>query len=424
MSKSLRGSRKTVTLLAGFKCDDGYVICSDSQESVGDRRAPADKLSVWQEGNCEIAFAGSGNNGDLIDAFEQRLRDELSHNQAVSSLKTLKDLIQTELRQFQLDEASQYSKKERSMRLIIGARLVSDNISVLWSSRATRFKEVELYDLAGCEEELYRTSVEAYLKPNPTPTIAQGIFLGLYVMWLGEQTSHFIKSPVHVAVVKNHGITKEKQRTIDALFKRVKSFVQQFDMLLLACPDTGLKHGEFASRLNEFMATIISLRRDYVEEWVGEAVEEGLDRVNDPYNLVPLGTVVVKLPTEAEAIEQKQALDGLAAVLREKLGHLQEPAKLISNLEVISFGLEKYGQLTEEERTDLMRASFEIQQAALMGEYKVGPQVLVLISSVVDVLGRDMGLGENVDPKMRNATNLVRRGVVEQALVYLQRSRP
>jgi hypothetical protein len=46
-AKPLWRSRRTVTLIAGFKCVDGYVICSDSQETVGDLRAPADKLSIW-----------------------------------------------------------------------------------------------------------------------------------------------------------------------------------------------------------------------------------------------------------------------------------------------------------------------------------------------------------------------------------------
>ena len=180
--KPSEGKKRNVTLIAGFNCIDGYIICSDSQETVGDMRAPAEKLSIWTEGNFEVAIAGSGNNGELIDAFEERFRDELSHNQGVSSLKTLKDLFQTEFQEFQTTEAVSHSKAERRMRFVMGARFLPTGERALWSSKATRLKAVDKYALVGFLDERYKFAIEGYLTPNPMPTIAQGIFLGLYTM--------------------------------------------------------------------------------------------------------------------------------------------------------------------------------------------------------------------------------------------------
>jgi hypothetical protein len=51
-----------------------------------------------------------------------------------------------------------------------------------------------------------------------------------------------------VVVVRDNGIFAEKPGKVDALPERVKLLAAQFDKIFLACPDTGLKHGEFAER--------------------------------------------------------------------------------------------------------------------------------------------------------------------------------
>jgi hypothetical protein len=169
---------------------------------------------------------------------------------------------------------------------------------------------VDKYTLVGFGDERYKFAVEGYLNPNPTPTIAQGIFLGLYVMWLGEQTSNFVKSPVHVAVIKDSLIKREDQSKIDTLLQRVKVFSAQFDKLFLACPDTGLQNDDFAKRLREFAESIVQLRRDYVAEWVGNAVDTGLDKVLEQWNLVPTGTTIVLDAQNAEHLRIQQMIAG------------------------------------------------------------------------------------------------------------------
>lgn len=395
-------------------------------------RAPAEKLSIWTEGNFEVAIAGSGNSGELIDAFEERFRDELSHNQGALSLKTLKDLFQVEFQEFQRTEAASHSRSERSMSFVICARLLTTGEHALWSSRATRLKAVDKYALVGFWDERYKFAVEGYLKPNPTPTIAQGIFLGLYIMWLAEQTSNYVKSPVHVAIVKNWSIHREAQEKTNFLFERVKLFSAQFDKLFLACPDTGLQHGEFAARLNEFVATVIQLRQDYMKESVGQMLKEGLNKVNDPYNLLPLGTTFVIPPTVEQAKENDQRMADLARVLRERQPELQDPERIIANLESLKFYFKKrHSQYThgsdepsEDEKNKQVQAANEISTATLMGPWKVGQEICNLLARACDSLRIQFDLGENIDHRMRIATTELRIAVIEQTLAFIQRPRP
>jgi hypothetical protein len=78
-----------VTLLAVFKCSDGFVICADSQETAGDFRVSRKKLVPERCGEWEVALAGAGHEGTLIDAFCERLYDNLKVSK-VSDLDGLK----------------------------------------------------------------------------------------------------------------------------------------------------------------------------------------------------------------------------------------------------------------------------------------------------------------------------------------------
>lgn len=424
--------RETVTLITGTKTNDGYVMCADSQETVGQFRVSRLKLSPWTAGNFEIAFAGSGNNGRLIDAFEDRFKAALQGN-TVGSLDALKELIHRELLDFQKTEAVAYPRREREMRLLIGARANLHSKSILWATSASRLIPVTRFELIGFEDERYRFAAEAYLRATAEITTAQGIFLGLYIMWLAEQTSNYVKAPVNVIVVRDGGIFTEKQSKIDALLERVKVFSAQFDRIFLACPDTGLQPSDFVSRLNEFVKSIVHLRQEYVEEWVGQAVSDGLDKIIDPYPLIAPGTTIIVNPTPEQAAAQHNVQTRLSDALRHNYSFLQEIDQLVSNLESLRNYQRKvcdqcdgHGEGPTDADTARMNVAHgKVFQAALMGAWKVDAETCNLLHHANGAMQRS---GEDfmgyVSPAMRAATERLRLAIVERALAYVQRPTP
>jgi 20S proteasome alpha/beta subunit len=67
--------RRAVTIVAGFKCVDGIVLCADTEETIGDvskRHVPKLRLeprngSSKPTPNLAVAFCGSTNNGPFMD---------------------------------------------------------------------------------------------------------------------------------------------------------------------------------------------------------------------------------------------------------------------------------------------------------------------------------------------------------------------
>jgi hypothetical protein len=402
-----------MTLIAGFKCREGYVIAADSQVTSGDYRSSHLKLSPWQSGNFEIAMAGSGENGDVVDAFEERLKTNLS-TLPIESLEELKEFIHRELVDFHTNELGGYPPDD--MRFIIGARSKPRDKSVLWSTKFYRLKDIETYELVGAEDVRYDFAAEGYYRRDIT--IAQGIFLSLHIMWLAERTSNLVKAPIAVTVLRDNGVHPQAEKQIHGLHERVKLFAAQFERLFLACPDTGLQHGEFAAKVNEFVSTIGTLRADYVSESVGAAVEEGLDKIADPYTLIPAGMIFSLDPNSAE---QKRLQENLINALRANEDGKQDPERVCSNLRILRESKHRrLSTLTGEGETGAVedtlavtKAFEEIYTAASMGPYRTTQEVVNLLGRVVSFASSDFGLGEHVNLQLQIA-------VIDQTMQFVQ----
>ncbi len=415
-----------MTLIAGFKSDEGYVLCADSQETVAigtgkskaEYRVTCQKIVPERFGNFELAIAGSGT-GEVIDGFIQRLRDNMQGLQ-VSSLNSLKEYLQHELRDFQRTEVAAYPASARRFALIIAARSCDDNSCMMWFSNVARLTGIYTCKLIGHEDARYVDAMES-LYPNAGATIAQCILLGLYPNYVGN--------PINVVVIKGSGSYLQDAERVTRLQQRVTLFHAQFDNIFLACADTGLQPDIFKAKIKEFLETIATLRRDSVEEWAGEAAEKGFDKMIEQWADAPAGTLVIPLamtPEQQRGVMEQQKR--LAESLQQNFGHVQEPERIVSNLKaariVLAKSLGAYmpaaAPPTVEEQQNYGLAHAELMQAAMMGPYKVNPDVVALLNQVVSVL---QSTAEDVsgypDSSRRDVVHLLRFAVVEHALITL-----
>src|SRR5438105_9897981 len=83
--------RKRVTLIAGFCCQDGIVLCADAQETVDDIRVATQKIEPKLLGNYDFAIGGSGD-GDLIDAAVNSIEEIVEVSAATSTVELREDI--------------------------------------------------------------------------------------------------------------------------------------------------------------------------------------------------------------------------------------------------------------------------------------------------------------------------------------------
>lgn len=413
-----------MTLIAGFKCADGYVICADSQETVGSYRATRQKLVPIAVGKVQMAIAGSGD-GDLIDAFVGRFSQKYQQSE-IAELDSAVQVFKDDLLAFVKEKKVKIRKIDSTFRFLLGAYSEKDKKCRLWKTITGDPIEVTDYALVGVEDERYEYAARNFYRAGMP--ISQGVFLGLYLMWLAEQTSNYVKAPISVGILKDNGLYFEDSKKINSIDQKVRLFTAQFEAQFLACSDTGLQGEEFGNRLKEFGKTVVQFRRDYIEEWVGHALDIGLDKIVEPWTQIPPGTtiVVASLTPEQQKAQQEQQAS-LAQSLRENFAHVQEPERIVTNLEALKLfmrktqahGLQQGEGPTEDENREAARAHGELLQAALMGPYKVDGKVCALLSPIIDAMPLQIAFGEHQNPALQRANTEMRIALIDRVLAYL-----
>jgi hypothetical protein len=431
MPIAFRREDDDVTLIAGFKCADGYVMCADSQQTVkikgASYRMTRQQLVPVKIGLSQMAIAGSGD-GRLIDAFVGRLKRQLKGSK-VTALDSFQELFKEELATFAKEKRIRSTKVDDHLRFLIGIHSPETNECSLWETLAGDPMEVEEYTLVGFQDTRYDYAVQNYYRPDMP--ISQGVFLGLYLMALGEQTSNYIRAPIRVVVLKNNGLYFEDPKKINSIDQKVRLFATAFESQFLACSDTSLHNDAFVRNFKEFGKTIVQFRSDFVAEWVGKALERGFDRVIESWNEMPTGTIVVTAtgPGVGQSISEMQKRG--AEALRKTHAHVQEQDRIDKNLQTLRAALQiERAKLagdgrdpTDEERRGFYEALGEINQAAIIGPMPLRPDFCNLLGRLAGVMLSQMDMDEQHDQEMHKACVALRIAVIDQTVAYMNRAK-
>jgi ATP-dependent protease HslVU (ClpYQ) peptidase subunit len=306
--------RKIVTLIAGFRCTDGAVMCADSQETVGDYRVSVHKLEPFTAGNFQVGIAGSGNSGDLIDEFVRRIEDNLNDH-PLTTLKQFKDFCQAELLEFSKNEAMTYPAKQRAMSFLLCARaLTGEPDFEMWVTSGRRLRPVARRALVGWDISLYRHIADQfYCSPSEILPVSQTILVALRLFALARNTSNTIGGPTTVAIVHKNGFGIEDPVWIEKLEQRINVFDSQFKRLMVACPDTSVPAEKFQEMVSEFQKSITYLREDYFTQTAALVFQSIIRRFNDPsfggdiYARIPPGSVVTLMEDGSVIARQPDA---------------------------------------------------------------------------------------------------------------------
>ena len=86
-----------MTLIAGFNCRDGLLVCADMEEvGVGASKRKINKLFFRDIGGCKIVFTGAGSSA-VIDNAIKRMDDEIRNGRAISGDSEVQDLVDSTL---------------------------------------------------------------------------------------------------------------------------------------------------------------------------------------------------------------------------------------------------------------------------------------------------------------------------------------
>jgi 20S proteasome alpha/beta subunit len=267
-----------MTLIAGFRCNDGFVICADAQETVGDFRVAVQKIEPKTLGNFEMVIGGSGNNGDVIDAAIYFL-EETVEDAPEKSVADLKIIIEKRLKEFLSSEVvtKTVSEQDRLPQFLIALRSRITSEIGAWRSALDKLIPIKDHALIGCAKDVYKHVVKE--RYSTSISITRAILLGIDVFRLAKETSNYIGGPTSVVIVRPAGITNGNPSRIKEEEESVALFAQMINAVLLSSADASIGSEQFKTDFRELEATIFALReeREHVplDAYIAVAVQSG-----------------------------------------------------------------------------------------------------------------------------------------------------
>lgn len=252
-----------------MRAKNGAVILADSQETVTDRSGNEFKYAVLKNAPEKIkgfhfVIAGGGD-GDGIDELSENFRRTLRRSDC-RTLECFRALLEKHLK---LELKSLRKQYEHSRIELIVSATKNGKWQVWRTAHRTLVPTiVRTPTLIGFETELYK-HVGGALLPRAR-TQVQIILVGLSILELARKSSTCIDAPHHGVMVVPNGMFIIPDKILAELTNSISTFQAYLNDLLLASADPTVGTSEFTLKLEEFKATALQLRSEYLQS-VNEA---------------------------------------------------------------------------------------------------------------------------------------------------------
>jgi len=258
--------RRALSIIAGFKCPEGIVLCADTQEVIGPSKRSVPKLRFEPSATSHmgeslaVVFCGAGDNGAFIDRLVQ---DAWEDAQLGTNSKQVCEIIQNTIE-------STYKKYKEIYGagccpiadLVYGVKM--SNECHLFSASGAVVNERENYDSYGAGQ--YMTDFLANRMYNRHLNLRQCAILAAYVLFQAKEHVDGCGGESHIAILRDNGASGIiSQSKTDALTKLLEVADHHLGTLLLDCADIELPYGDLAE-MNQTAIRMIESARAYTAE--------------------------------------------------------------------------------------------------------------------------------------------------------------
>ena len=398
-----------MTLIAAFQCEQGIVLCADSQETVdiperGSYRVNVNKLEQREAGKYEVIVGGAGD-GALVDGFVDPFVEMVSKWQSEYRESKALSAIRRFVRNYHATNValSPAHPDDKHLGFVVCLRNKNTGNISLWKIIDLHVRSVLDLTLLGWEEPLYWREAKRLYHLNDaivtTPSSSEAILLGVHLFLIAKETSNVISGNTKILVARRDGIHALNSNEVKELESRVKTFESLSAMIFLALPDVTVSHRELVQYLRDFQKTALELHTHLMAQIAIAATERrralpGYPDVGfpeDPYLQLP----------PAEKMLEDMRLDENIIAIRERVGARERQAdaeigwEQFADAEFVQLGHGLHKALNAlRQLAQLNRALFESGQwGSVESEYaqavrqEIATSVYVANEALVKLLG-------------------------------------
>lgn len=168
-----------MTIIAGFRCTNGIVLCSDSELTYGESfKSPfgAKIVRSYEPAYCLISAAAGYI--DYAEALWEALLSELDKSD--KQFETIRESIAENLKRFYYDHIYPANRDELSIRLLMGLRTKDGKIE-LFKSAESALLTGDAYEIAGSGAPLGNYLVQTLTGRKPI-TVDEGEIVAVQVV--------------------------------------------------------------------------------------------------------------------------------------------------------------------------------------------------------------------------------------------------
>ncbi len=266
--KRLSGRRKAVTIVAGFRCAEGVVLCADTQETISNiskrnvpklRIEPSDlELATWSlrsSRDIGVAFCGATDDGAFMDEIVDRAWKEVKN---ANSLDEASELINQSLKGSYKEFGEIYQPGYLpSTELVYGIKMEGKSRLFYAFGPAVNEKTEYATGGVGC----YMADFLASRMYKTTLNLRQCVILAAYVLFQTKEHVAGCGGDSHIAVLRNTGTSDRiGWHRVQALTKLLKHADPEIGRILLHYADLRLKDEEIRKSVTETLDILLVAR--------------------------------------------------------------------------------------------------------------------------------------------------------------------
>lgn len=342
-----------MTYISAFECQDGIVMCADTQEThearTGhkDEKEYVEKIYAPENLPYPVAVGGAGLD-EPIEAFSLELFERVE-TEKPATIPELRTVIQASLDEVYKSDAkiSAWPGMYRTTKCIVAAKPVNDEFAIfVTTGKRVSYRKREPviigYDTPANKallKRMYRVALP----------MQQAVMLAIYLVSQSKARDVGVGGDTRIVIVKNNGVWVDDPLYVAASEQRVNDFLRLIDGLFLTSIDIAIAPSKFPEELAKFSAKITELRTAYLvhsimrtliltrdPNYKGEPYRKGFDGC-----LVSIkdGTIEIKEPS-GEELENKLNYVRDANSNPNNLGGVREQLQLLEGKQVLYVGEE------------------------------------------------------------------------------------
>jgi hypothetical protein len=255
-----------MTYVAAFQCQDGIVMCADTQETweAGhkDEKEYVEKLYVPENLSYPIAVGGAGLD-EPIQAFSLELFERVER-QKPSTNAELRSVIQEALREVHTNDAkiSAWPEMYRTTKCIVAAKPMNDEFAIfVTTGKRVSYRKREPV-IIGYDTPANKALLKRMYRP--TLPMQQAVMLAIYLVSQSKARDVGVGGDPRIVVIKDNGAWIDDPLYVSAAEKSVDNFLGLIDSLFLTSVDIAIAPSKFPEELAKFAAKVTELRNAHL----------------------------------------------------------------------------------------------------------------------------------------------------------------